>query len=199
MPCGAATIAMIHNSTINGLPVKTGDLLCTTNGAEATLAGHFWRLVGSLMPGDVDHIAVYVGPGTRIVEASPLGVVAFEWPSRVWDSLSLHMQRGFLDTLYGVVSPLDDACLPCAMQDEARVAVAEFCLAQVGKPYNFNFLDPQRTDAFYCSQLAYQAYLPLGIDLHRYDEIPPLPKADRIIYPQTIWQASPSRRRAVLL
>jgi hypothetical protein len=30
---------MIHNYTINGLPVRTGDLICTTDGSENFVSG----------------------------------------------------------------------------------------------------------------------------------------------------------------
>lgn len=43
---------------------------------------------------------------------------------------------------------------------------AEWCSLQVGKPYNFNFLDTSRRDAFYCSQLVWAAYYDnFGIDI----------------------------------
>jgi uncharacterized protein YycO len=65
--------------------------------------------------------------------------------------------------------------------------VAAFCLAQVGKPYNLNFLEPDREDAFYCSQLIYKAYLRQGIDLNTGLSIESLPGTNRIIYPQELW------------
>jgi hypothetical protein len=35
----------------------------------------------------------------------------------------------------------------------------DWCAQHLGKPYNFLFVFPQRTDAFYCSSLVWQAYL----------------------------------------
>jgi len=55
--------------------VQTGDIICTTDGGGEIFAGQFWRLVGKLIPGEVDHIAVYVGPQGRCVEAGAKGRV----------------------------------------------------------------------------------------------------------------------------
>lgn len=43
---------------------------------------------------------------------------------------------------------------------------AEWCSRQVGKPYNFDFFNTSRRDAFYCSQLVWAAYYDnFGIDI----------------------------------
>jgi uncharacterized protein YycO len=99
-------------------------------------------------------------------------------------------QRGMLvDTFYGVAYPLDEIGLTRDEEADIRTGVAEFCLAQVGKPYNLNFLDPDREDALYCSQLVYQAYLPFGINLNRGLFMEQLPGTNQIIYPQEIAQS----------
>ncbi|MDR1185587.1 MAG: hypothetical protein LBK67_12440 [Coriobacteriales bacterium] len=36
---------------------------------------------------------------------------------------------------------------------------ADWCAQHLGKPYNFLFVFPQRTDAYYCSSLVWQAYM----------------------------------------
>lgn len=41
---------------------------------------------------------------------------------------------------------------------ETREAAADRAYSHIGKPYNWNFLSPNKTDAFYCSQLVYEAY-----------------------------------------
>lgn len=43
-----------------------------------------------------------------------------------------------------------------SMEQDAEVA--EWCHKQLGKPYNFNFLDVDTRDSFYCSQLVWAAY-----------------------------------------
>jgi uncharacterized protein YycO len=74
-----------------------------------------------------------------------------------------------------------------------RKAVAAYCLAQVGKPYNLNFLNSEREDAFYCSQLAYKAYQQIGIDLNTGLAMEQLPGTNAIVYPQEIWDGFPHR------
>lgn len=66
---------MVYKYTINGLKLRTGDLICTTDGGGELFVGEFWRLVGKLIPGDVDHIVIYIGPGGRCVESGATGRV----------------------------------------------------------------------------------------------------------------------------
>ena len=77
---------MIHTYTINGIPLETGDVICTMNGKPNILPGEFWCLVGRLVPGDVDHVAVYIGPDGRCVEAGTKGVISYKVPHGSWDS-----------------------------------------------------------------------------------------------------------------
>ena len=83
-------------------------------------------------------------------------------------------------------------------EEEAQIrsSVADYCLAQAAanKPYNLNFLDSQTEDAFYCSQLAYKAYLPHGIDLNSGQGVPNVKGTSRIIFPQEIWSGCIHRR-----
>lgn len=50
-----------------------------------------------------------------------------------------------------------------ATTTQYRTAVA-FAEKQIGKPYNWNFLNKNTTDSFYCSQLVWQAWLDAGIN-----------------------------------
>jgi hypothetical protein len=182
---------MIHSYTLAGLPIQTGDILCTMNGKPDILPGEFWRLVGRLVPGDVDHVALYLGPGGRCIEAGALGVSLFEVQGDSWNTEKMAVQRGFLfDDIFGVAYPLEERGFLLEEQATIRQEVAAFCLAQVGKPYNLNFLDPNREDAYYCSQLVYKAYLTQGIDLNTGLSIESLPGANHIIYPQELWSGS---------
>ena len=82
-------LAMIYQYEIDNLPVQTGDIICTTDGInEGTdLKGQFWRLLGKLIPGDVDHTVIYIGPKGRCVEAGARGkVITFEVREHSWDS-----------------------------------------------------------------------------------------------------------------
>ena len=75
-------IDKVHKYKINGIPVKTGDLICTVDGNPSSLIGHFWWFVGKMIPGDVDHIAIYVGPRGQCVEAGAKGrVIIFDVPN----------------------------------------------------------------------------------------------------------------------
>ena len=97
-------------------------------------------------------------------------------------------QRGMvLDTFYGIVSPLEGQGFSEEEESQMRTTVAKYCLAQVGKPYNLNFLNAETEDAFYCSQLIYKAYQQVGINLNTGLSIEQLPGTNAIIYPQEIW------------
>ena len=187
---------MVYTYQIEGIALQTGDIICTMNGKPDILPGEFWRFIGRLVPGDVDHIAVYLGPDGRCVEAGARGVVTFEVPQGRWDTERMALQRGLLfDTFYGVVSPLDRLQVSEEEEYELRARIASFCLAQVGKPYNLNFLKPDAEDAFYCSQLAYKAYQQIGFDLNTGLAMEQIPGTNAIIYPQEIWNGF-SRRAA---
>jgi len=178
---------MIHTYVVNGLPVKSGDIVCTMNGKPNILPGEFWRLVGRLVPGDVDHIAIYLGPEGRFVEAGALGVSTFEIHDGLWHAEHNMAERGTLvDTFYGVAYPLAEIGLTRDEEDQIRGSVVEYCLEHLHMPYNLNFFDPDRDDAFYCSQLAYKAYLPHGINLNTGLFMEQLPGTNCIIYPQEI-------------
>lgn len=181
----------ISTYQIDGLPVQTGDLICTTTGGRSVFAGLLWRTFGMVIPGPVDHIAVYVGPGGRCVEAgAKLRVATFEVPGNTWDDLKMADTRGPLfDTLYGIAYPLAGRSLSRDEETRIRREVARYCLrqAEAGKPYNVMFLDSMTDKAFYCSQLAYKAYLEQGIDLHTGQGVPKIPGTGSIIFPQELW------------
>lgn len=186
---------MIYTYQINGLPVQTGDLICTSVGQAGDLSGECWLWLGRLMPGVIDHVAVYVGPEGRCVEAEPRrGVITFELHDNLWSTERLVEQRQIIDRFYGVAYPLQAKNLPQAAETKIRQSVAAYCLAQVGKPYNFNFFDPETEAAFYCSQLPYQAYLLHGINLNTGLGVLEVPGSQAIIFPQEIWSGCAHRR-----
>ena len=184
----------IYTYQIEGITLQTGDILCTMNGKPDVLPGEFWRFVGRLVPGDVDHVAIYVGPNGRCIEAGTRGVIKFTVFDGTWNTERMTRRRGLLfDTFYGVVSPLDGLQVSQEEEFEMRSRVASYCLAQVGKPYNLNFLNAETEDAFYCSQLAYKAYQQVGIDLNTGLAMEKLPGTNAIVYPQEIWDGFPHR------
>ena len=179
---------MIHTYQINGLEVQTGDVICTQDGRPDILPGEFWRLVGRLVPGDVDHIVMYLGPYGRCIEAGPLGVITFTIHEEVWDSVREMPERGLLvDTLYGASYPLKDLELSQRKETDMRTVLADYLLAQVGKPYNIDFLNSETEKAFYCSQLAYKAYQKVGINLNTGLSVAKVTGTHTIIFPQEIW------------
>ena len=99
-------------------------------------------------------------------------------------------QRLLIDQLYGIAYPLAERGLTLDQEETIRENIAAFCLAQVGKPYNINFLDPSTENSFYCSQLAYVAYLKNGIDLNSGKAVPEIPGTGSIIFPQEVWESS---------
>jgi len=182
---------MIHTTQINGLTVQTGDIICTMNGKPDILPGEFWRLVGRLVPGDVDHVAIYLGPGGRCAEAGAYGVIIFDVHDGIWDAENMLRERGHLvDTFYGVAYPLAGRGLSTEIEEQLRADIAAFCLAQVGKSYNLNFLNAETEESFYCSQLAYKAYQRVGINLNTGLAMEGLPGTNLIVYPQEIWNGS---------
>lgn len=189
---------MIYTYQINNMTVQTGDVICTMNGKPDILPGEFWRLIGRLVPGDVDHVSIYLGPDGRCVEAGAKGVITFDVPNGVWDTERMARQRGLLfDTFYGVVSPLD--VLGYSEEDEInlRTTIATYALAQIGKPYNLNFFNAETEEAFYCSQLVYKAYQTIGVNMNTGLAMEQLPGTNQIIYPQEIWEGF-SHRQAPL-
>lgn len=182
---------------LHGIALQPGDLICTTDGDDTPIAGHFWRFIGMFVPGEVDHIIIYLGPGGRCIEAGPRGVNLFEIPGSTWDALSMVAQRGpILDSFVGLSTPLEAQNWNSAKKSQVREAIVAYCLAQVGKPYNVNYFNPHTEEAFYCSQLAYLAYLAHGLDLNTELGVPDLPQTQRIIFPQEIWAGFPHQRLA---
>jgi len=188
---------LVHSHIINGLTARTGDLICTTDGDSRDITGHFWRLLGKLIPGEVDHIIVYVGPGGRCVEAGAKGkVIEFETVGDQWDFKAMIDQRGVRDHLIGIAYPTRGVDRSDSEIARIRESVAAYCLEQAKrmKPYNMNFLDPKTERAFYCSQLAYLSYLKHGIDLNTGKGVPDLLFSNRIVFPQEIWEGCHHQR-----
>lgn len=179
---------MVYTYQIEGIALQTGDIICTMNGKPDILPGEFWRLVGRLVPGDVDHVAIYTGPQGRCIEAGAHGVIKFTVFNSEWDTERMARRRGHLfDTFYGVAAPLDGLGLSEEEEAQMRAQVAKYCIAQVGKPYNLNFMNSDSEDAFYCSQLAYKAYQQVGINLNTGLAMEQIPGTNSIVYPQELW------------
>ncbi|MDR4498292.1 MAG: hypothetical protein MRK02_10295 [Candidatus Scalindua sp.] len=180
----------VHKYEINGIPLETGDLIFTIDGNPSPVIGQFWWIVGRLIPGDVDHIAIYIGPEGRCIEAGAVGkVIDFQVPSKKWNADAMLKDRGFVDEFYGVAYPLSGSNLSDEKKQQIRLDVAQYCLDQARdkKPYNLNFLDSDTEEAFYCSQLVYKAYIRHGINLNTEKEVPKIPFTKSIVFPQEVW------------
>ncbi len=190
---------MSYLHRFNGLTLRTGDILCTRNGVPGSLFGELWRLLGRLVPGEIDHCAIYIGPGGRCVESGARGVIAFTMPGTVWEAGPLGDERLLLDELVGVAYPLARRGLSDVEEQRVREAVAAFCLDHVQQrtPYNPNFFNADTDGALYCSQLVYKAYLPHGIDLNSGARVTGDSLARRIVFPEDIWHTCAGRRVAL--
>lgn len=184
----------IYTHTYHGLPVATGDVICTQDGEPDSAFGRLWKLLGLVVPGEVDHCVLYLGPGGRCIESATRGVIEFEMPGPGWDAPACFDQRWMLDSFYGVAYPLADRGFSAEQEARIRRSVANFCReqAQHSKPYNPNFFNPSKDGAYYCSQLVYKAYQAQGIDLNVNVGVPTGLLAP-IVFPQEIWNACQHR------
>ena len=175
---------MVYEYIINGRRLKSGDIISTKDGNNSIYSLGF-ILLGHLIPGKVDHTVIYVGPDGLCVESGMRGVISFQVAGR-WNSKKMFKERGLIDTFYAASSVFRGRGLSQADEQSARTLVRAYVLGSVGKPYNFNFLDPDTESCVYCSQLAYLAYKKIGIDLNVGSS--GIPGIDRIIFPQEILQ-----------
>jgi hypothetical protein len=185
----------IHHYRIEGLRVRTGDILCTRDGNATGFVGAIWSAIGALVPGEIDHCALYIGPGGRFAEADARGVSVLAMPGDRWNSDALRRKRLFVDTFVGVAYPLEGRRLSRRQQDRIRLSVATYCLSQAasGKRFNFNLLDATNPRRTYCSQLIVEAYRCEGIDLNSKRGMRSVRTLRRAVLPESLWQGSPHR------
>lgn len=179
---------MVYEFTVNGRRVKTGDVISTSDGTNSIYSIGY-RLLGEVIPGEVDHSVLYVGPGGLCVEAGVYGVITFTAGSS-WDSEKMLAERGLLDTFRAASSILANRGLSAGEEEAVRSFVRAYALGCVGKPYNLNFLDPDNEKALYCSQLVYLAYKKAGIDLNVGKTGVTGKWFDRVVFPQEILDSS---------
>jgi uncharacterized protein YycO len=187
---------MIHDHVIDGLPMRTGDVLCMRDGMQHGLLGRIWTAIGALVPGEMDHCALYIGPAGRFIEADARGVNVLNMPGSHWNADALVSRRLFVDTLVGVAYPLQGRRLTRREENRIRESVARHCLAQAAarKPFNFNLLNGANPKRTYCSQLIAQAYRCEGVELDRKQGVPHKRVFRRAVFPEAIWKSSPHRR-----
>jgi hypothetical protein len=184
-------LTLIHTHVFHTIPVKTGDILFTRDGEPESLFGKIWCLLGRILPGDLDHCALYLGPRVRFVESAANGVVVVEMQGDQWNAKPCALERLLVDELVGIADPLAGRGLTAQEEMRVREGVVEYCLKQAAqqKSYNLDFFNPEIDGAFYCSQLIYKAYQQYRIYLHKHvgaeSESPLAP----IVLPQDIWNA----------
>lgn len=175
---------MIYEFTINGRKVKSGDVISTRDGMNSIYSVGY-TVLGKLIPGDVDHTVLYVGPEGLCVEAGIYGVISFN-AAHEWSAMAMFEGRGLLDTFHSASSVVGKLGLPVTEEDAVRSFVRAYALGCVGKPYNINFLDPDNERAIYCSQLVYLAYKKAGINLNVGKTGQQGKWFDKVIFPQEI-------------
>lgn len=188
---------MLHTFSFNGVTAKTGDILFTRDGQAGSLFGELWKLLGHVLPGDLDHCAMYLGPGIRFVESAAKGVVVVEMQGDKWDGIRYGKERLLVDELIGVGDPIAGRGIASERENEIRENVVAYCLEQARerKPYNLNFFNPEKDGAFYCSQLVYKAYETQAINLHVHiGESADSPFAS-LVFPEDVWNACLKKER----
>lgn len=155
---------MVYQHVLNGTQVTTGDVIFTKDGTNSIYSLGY-KVLGRLIPGEVDHCVLYVGPGGLCVEAGIHGVITFDAGNN-WVSDEMFKERGLMDTFFGASSVLEGKQLDNDKEEAIRNFVRAYALGCVGKPYNINFLDPDNERTLYCSQLVYLAYKQVGINLN---------------------------------
>jgi hypothetical protein len=90
---------MDHVYEIDGLPIRTGDILCMRDGGRRGAFERLCMAFGALIPGEIDHCALYVGPNGRFVEADIHGVTVLTMPGNHWDAQTLERKLLFVDSL----------------------------------------------------------------------------------------------------
>jgi len=176
---------MVYEYSINGRLLKTGDVISTMDGTNSIKSLGF-LVLGAVIPGDIDHSVLYVGPGGLCVEAGIFGVTSFT-AGETWNSEETFAARGLLDTFVSASSVLSGRGLSSDEEDTARSFVRAYALGCVGKPYNLDFLHPDNERAMYCSQLVYLAYKKVGINLNVGNSGTSTRWSDTIVFPQEIF------------
>ena len=186
---------MIYEDELMGTRLRSGDIIATVDGG-ASVYGFMFHLIGTLIPGKPDHLALYLGPDNICIEAGPKGVNLFRYIDHAWDADRMFGQRGIVDALYGI-GDVVRGHLPEEEEERARTAIRRYALDQAGKDYNYAFHDSDDDTLFYCSQLVYKACEAAGItlDLSSGKALHPL-LPDKIITPIEVWTGSTQLYRA---
>lgn len=136
------------------MPIYLDKDVAPSSLAPASLNGSYPTRKGVILQTDdaykglipTGHAAI-VYSSSKVVESISSGVVL---GNNNWSSTK--------KTCYGL------SVIGTSMENDA--AAANWSYRQIGKPYNYNYLNRDRRDKFYCSQLVWAAYKDnFGIDL----------------------------------
>jgi uncharacterized protein YycO len=156
-PCGPQPCLAAGNG-LNVCDLQRGDILLAHGGglygiAQEAIFGGYWG-----------HAGIYVGDG--VIVESYGGQNCPDWYQFACLSETPGVAgRRVLSTGESFSRAEDWAILRPSASLEQKVSASEYALNQIGKPYNWNLTDKERTDKFYCSQLVWRAYQTAGIDL----------------------------------
>lgn len=131
-----AYIIRERGSSRVGLP---GDVLVSLDSASLSMI--------------IGHAAIVSHSSDTTIESfkgnySPLGIDGVQYYTNVW-----HNKKG----AFWLRAKRASSSL--------NTGAVNYASNQVGKPYNMNFFDKERTDSFYCSQLVWQSWFAVGIDI----------------------------------
>lgn len=188
---------MIYTHSFNGITAKTGDILFTRDGEPGSVFGAIWKMLGHILPGDLDHAALYVGPGIRFIESAAKGVVLVHMEGDRWQGKRYGKERLLVDELVGIGDPIAGRGISADREVQIRENVLAYCMAQVAeaKPYNLDFFNPETDGAFYCTQLLYKAYQTQGINLHVHKGDEAASLLAPLVLPEDIWNACLKKER----
>lgn len=188
---------MIYTHNFDGVTAKTGDILFTRDGESGSLFGAIWKVLGYVLPGDLDHTALYIGPGIRFIESAAKGVVVVTMEGENWEGKRYGKERLLIDELVGIGNPIAGRGISEEQEVQIRENVVGYCMAQVAeaKPYNLDFFDPETDGAFYCTQLLYKAYQSQGINLHVHQGDDSESLLAPLVLPKDVWNACLKKER----
>lgn len=145
----------IYKESNGTLVLDTESTEAKALGGESKALGQYPTRKGTILVTDTKfsqviptgHAAIVYNNGNTVVESLAQGVVigANNWNTahkNVWGLATINLSFA-----------------------QADIA-ADWCAQQVGKPYNYNFFDTMRRDAFYCSQLVWASFYDnFGVDI----------------------------------
>jgi hypothetical protein len=156
-PCALPACQASPHNELNPCDMQRGDILL------AHRLGVLYIAEEALFNGYWTHAGIYVGDG--VVAESSGRIDCSPW-WQVWTCLSpLPGVQTHRIQDSGFWAAPDWAVLRPAATTAQRDGASRYAINQTGRHYNWNYLDKETQDSFYCSQLVWRAYETQGIDL----------------------------------